>query len=90
MRNVIKYFLGCVFLIGCTKNQKLTGVNMVNFPDQPQTSLPALFANDKEELFLSWVKKVDDSTSFLKYSKLVNGAWKLPKGIVKGTNWFVN
>ena len=39
---------------------------------------------------MSWVEKVDDSTTQLKYARLINREWKEPQLILQGRDWFVN
>ena len=39
---------------------------------------------------MSWVEKVDDSTTQLKYAQLINGEWKEPQLIIQDRDWFVN
>jgi len=53
-------------------------------------SVPNLFKDEDDKIWLSWIEFQDDSTDVLKYAVLENGLWQSAQTISKGTNWFVN
>jgi hypothetical protein len=50
---------------------------------------PNLFAT-KDQLYMSWIEYLKDTTHALVYSKLKDGQWAQPITIAQGKNWFVN
>jgi len=83
----------CCFLliVSCAEKPKKEAalINYIDAPSGPNSSLPNLFSNKKHTL-MSWVEKVDDSTTQLKYARLINDVWKEPQLIIQGRDWFVN
>ena len=65
-------------------------IHQISSPTKTGSSLPVLFTNKKDEVFLSWVTKVNDSITQFNYSCLVDTNWKTAKEIIKGVDWFVN
>lgn len=51
---------------------------------------PNLFVSDQDDLYLTWVEYLDDTTDALYLSVLEHGVWESPKLIAKGSDWFVN
>ena len=80
-----------LILVSCTKDSKKEEpiVNYITSPGNIGSSLPYLYSNNSKTL-LSWVEKVNDSLSKLKFTELVKGKWQEPKEIITGTDWFVN
>lgn len=84
-----------IYFFACNneaKNEKspLTGeLKTLPSPAGTASAEPYLFADDKDNVFLSWIEK-KDKESQLKFSMLSNDQWDEPVTISKGTNWFVN
>lgn len=80
-----------LLIVSCAKKPKKEAalINYIDAPSGPYSSLPNMFSNTKHTL-MSWVEKVDDSTTQLKYARLINGEWKDPQLILQGRDWFVN
>lgn len=72
-----------------TKDKKPEIIQFIPFPGGTETLLPHLYSS-KEATMLSWVKKLNDSTSQLNYSYLIDENWGQPIEIVTGQDWFVN
>jgi hypothetical protein len=70
------------------RQQIAEGIISLPNPAKDSSSLPYLFSN-REQLFLSWVTKVDSIAS-LNYSELIGGKWTAPEAIASGSDWFVN
>lgn len=51
---------------------------------------PNLFVSERDEVFLSWVEYLNDTTDALVYSKLEGEQWSDTVEIARGSNWFVN
>ena len=83
----------CCFLliVSCAEKPKEEAalINYIDAPSGPNSSLPNLFSNTEHTL-MSWVEKVDDSTTQLKYARLIDGAWQEPQLIIQDRDWFVN
>ncbi len=80
-----------LLIVSCAEKPKKEAalINYINAPSGPDSSLPNMFSNTKHTL-MSWVEKVDDSTTQLKYARLINDVWKEPQLILQGRDWFVN
>jgi len=80
-----------LLIVSCAEKPKkeATLINYIDSPSGPYSSLPNMFSNTKHTL-MSWVEKVDDSTTQLKYARLINDVWKEPQLIIKDRDWFVN
>ncbi len=99
MLNACKYLIliGLILLSNAcldqSKKEKITKKEAVvltlKSPAKSSSSLPFLFANDSQ-LLLSWVEKIGDSLSVLKYAEMVDDVWQTPNEIIKNTDWFVN
>ena len=91
MRYVVCMFFSIVLFPGCTQKtkKKVDPITFVASPVGANSSLPFLYANEDKTL-LSWVEKVGDSLTELKYAELVNGEWQKPQAILQGSDWFVN
>jgi len=91
MRYKVVVFFSVVLFASCKQVAK-TKVEQIEFtasPAGPNSSLPFLYANEDKTL-LSWVEKVGDSLTELKYAELVNAEWQKPQRILQGSDWFVN
>lgn len=73
-----------------TRKKQKERVHIISSPTDKKSSLPFLFTNKKDKIFLSWVTKINDSISQLNYSHLLNNKWQKPNEILTGDNWFVN
>ncbi len=80
-----------LLIVSCAEKTKKEAalINYIDSPSGPYSSLPNMFSNTKHTL-MSWVEKVDDSTTQLKYARLINDAWKEPQLIIQDRDWFVN
>ncbi len=80
-----------LFLVSCAEKPKEEAalINYIDAPSGPNSSLPHMFSNTKHTL-MSWVEKVDDSTTQLKYARLIDAAWQEPQLIIQDRDWFVN
>jgi len=91
MRLVFVCFAALLLFISCGEipEKKEVIVHYIDAPSGPKSALPNIFSNTEHTL-MSWVEIVDDSTTQLKYARLINGEWKEPQLIVQGRDWFVN
>lgn len=64
-------------------------INYLNAPSSENSAQPFLFSS-KNQLFLSWTKKENDSVASLYYTSLKDTIWSEPQKIAGGSNWFVN
>lgn len=55
----------------------------------PGSAQPHLATGGSDELVLSWLEPMGDASA-LRYSTLVDGAWRQPSTLATGTDWFVN
>jgi hypothetical protein len=80
-----------LLIVSCGEKPKKEAalINDIDAPSGPYSSLPSMFSNTKHTL-MSWVEKVDDSTTQLKYARLINGEWNEPQLILQGRDWFIN
>ncbi|EAZ80350.1 hypothetical protein [Algoriphagus machipongonensis] len=77
-------------LFSCAESKKEdASLKAIPFPDTEQTSLPYLFTGSDGPV-ISWVKKLNDSTTELRYSQLTDNQWQVPKKITQGSDWFIN
>ncbi len=91
MRYTAVFFLSFLLFLSCKPEPKkeVALLQTMLSPAGSSSSLPFLFSNDDTTL-LSWVEKVGDSLTELKYAELLNDKWQEPKLIHQGTDWFVN
>jgi len=69
---------------------ELIELEPIAFPKMENAAMPSLFASDSN-LYISWVRIGNDTTSELYYSKLnPKMQWAMPQLINQGSNWFVN
>lgn len=87
------WLISILFLsLSCAENteqQERYKLRQLIVPTAENASIPFLFVSTRATL-LSWVEKVDDSVSRLRYSELKDGVWRRPHDILSGTDWFVN
>ncbi|GAA0894634.1 hypothetical protein GCM10009122_43150 [Fulvivirga kasyanovii] len=82
-----------LFAAACrqTSDDKVTDYKLTTLisPADTVSGEPYLYTSDQGDVYLSWVETSHDS-ALLKYSRLDQGQWSIPKTIAKGTDWFVN
>ncbi|WP_338229169.1 hypothetical protein [Algoriphagus taiwanensis] len=81
---------GLLFGFSCQNPEKTNWKpESIPFPGDLPASLPVLSASE-DQLLLSFVSSVNDSTSALFYSRWENESWSEPEMITQGQDWFVN
>lgn len=70
-------------------NEMLPDIIFQSSPAQSPSSVPHLFSDVNEEVYLSWIEQ-RDSLNVFKWSKLEGGKWSRSKEIASGNSWFVN
>jgi len=77
--------------IGCKPEVKkdIPLVQTLISPVGYNSSLPFLYSNADRTL-LSWMEKINDSVTELRYAELKDGVWQSPQRILQGSDWFVN
>ncbi|MAJ51594.1 MAG: hypothetical protein CMB82_08270 [Flammeovirgaceae bacterium] len=86
-------FIGCIiFFTSCIKEAGLlqNRVELVKGPTDESTSLPFLKVGEDHQLYLSWVKEIDDQASLYFASLKQGNNWSDAEVIASGKNWFVN
>ena len=78
------------FLISCSKKENLNSLNFENSPAGNNSELPYLTTGKDGFLYLSWVERVEQDATVLKYSRFVTNEWSIPEVIARGDDWFVN
>ena len=81
--------LSGIIFFSCQPNQNEFQITQIETPNQLGGE-GNLFASSNNQLYLSWVKYLNDSTDALVFSKLENEKWNEPLEIARGSNWFVN
>ena len=80
-------------LTACSSRQDKTSqssvVSYLESPAQKGSGEPFLFTDQDSIVYLSWIEKKGDESSF-KFSSLDNGKWTDPTTIATGNTWFVN
>ncbi len=93
MRNNFCLLLLCLVWTSCsTKKNGQDQTLLVNFftsPARPNSGEPFLFTDKNGTVYLSWIEKSDEKTSF-RISTLQNNQWSEPVIIASGNSWFVN
>ena len=51
---------------------------------------PRLFSDQQNQVYLSWIEHLNDSTVALQYAQLEKSSWHSHIEIARGQNWFVN
>lgn len=91
MRYAIGMLFSAILFVSCTQKpkEKVEPITVMASPAGAHSALPFLYTN-KAKTLLSWVEKVGDSLSALKYAELTNDAWQQPQTILQASDWFVN
>lgn len=91
MRYKLFVLFSVLLFVGCKQEIKkeVELVKSTVSPAGENSSLPFLFTN-KNKTLLSWVEKVGDTLTELKYTELLDGKWQKPHQILQGSDWFVN
>jgi hypothetical protein len=83
----------CVIGISCSPkkntNETILQINPITSPAKSNSAEPFLFTGKDSTVYLSWVEKSEDTSTF-KFSSLKNGVWSEPIIIASGNTWFVN
>jgi hypothetical protein len=69
-------------------NQQLV-IDPMESPAQVESGEPFLFTYQDSIVYLSWIEKKGDESTF-KFSSLEDGKWTTPSTIASGSTWFVN
>ncbi|MDZ7715023.1 MAG: hypothetical protein U5J95_02305 [Balneolaceae bacterium] len=78
------FFLISIIFISCSQNTELVT------PAPPNSKLPSLYADEHNNIILSWVESAQNGVTTLKYSQFKNNKWTNPKSISSGNDWFIN
>lgn len=92
MNNYI-FTLSIIFLLyNCGNNNLQEAGPKIEIIPSPSThgGESNLFVSETEQVYLSWVEYLNDSTDALLFSKLEDNQWSSPIEIARGNNWFVN
>ena len=78
----------------CQDENKSTDLNMGVLTELPtpskESATPNLFVSESGQVYLSWVKYLNDTTDALNYAVLEEKGWSTPQTIATGSDWFVN
>jgi hypothetical protein len=93
MKNKFYFLLLCIVGTACSvkksANEQPQQVNFLNSPAKSNSGEPFLFTDKDSTVYLSWIEKCKDKTTF-KFSSLKKGQWSEPVIIASGDTWFVN
>ena len=93
MKNRLCLLLLCIIGTACTLkktvNDQALQINSLTSPSNYNSGEPFLFTDKDSTVYLSWIEKSKDKTTF-KFSSLQNGQWSEPVTIASGNTWFVN
>ena len=78
-----------VFALAACSSRQSSVVSYLESPAQKGSGEPFLFTDQDSIVYLSWIEKKGDESSF-KFSKLDKGKWTDPTTIATGNSWFVN
>ncbi|MDF1866127.1 MAG: hypothetical protein P1U70_14940, partial [Saprospiraceae bacterium] len=84
MKKNILIFSIALFWLGC-KNDNSYQFREIETPSQ-SSGESNLFASENNEVYLSWVEYLNDTTDALLFSKLRKDQWSEPIEIARGTN----
>ena len=77
-------------LFGCQKSEeKKTSITEIPTASK-NGGEPNLFVSETDQIYLSWIEYLNDSTNALRFSILEKEEWSAPKTVATGSNWFVN
>ncbi|WP_462248727.1 hypothetical protein [Ekhidna sp.] len=87
-----QYFLLLIIFNFCTQRKEELPLKVDDFsnPSGSNSSLPYLIKGNDDQLYLSWVEKIDSNQVLFKYAILNSANWSEPELIAQGTDWFVN
>ena len=71
------------------KESQSSVISYLESPAQKGSGEPFLFTDQDSIVYLSWIEKRSDESSF-KFSSLDKGKWTKPTTIATGNTWFVN
>lgn len=84
------YLLPVIFLLSCQESKAPEAqFESLSFPVNGITAFPTL-NSDGENLLLSYLGELNDSTYGVFYSQLENDQFSSPKLITQGSDWFIN
>ena len=91
---IVISLITALILFGCNPKQssdveQKSPLTQLASPAVGNSSLPFLSKDQNNNLILSWVERMGDTTN-LKFSTFDNKSWSTPKTIASGSDWFVN
>lgn len=94
MKNSVSFFVLSIGLLAAcsTKTEEAKHqmtVSPLASPAQADSGEPFLFTFQDSVVYLSWIEKKDDESTF-KLASLAAGKWTTPITIASGSSWFVN
>lgn len=93
MTRFLNILMLIAILTSCDNSEKKGkyegSLKSLNSPVDSVSMAPYLFTDKNGSVYLSWIKKIKDS-SLLKFSVLKNEEWSEPATVISGRNWFVN
>lgn len=92
MIKILKILSLVFVLVSCIEKKDVKDMKAIGSMESPTIAVskqPFLFARD-DQLIMTWMQKVNDSTFALKYSMRDKNKWTKPVEITTGENWFVN
>jgi hypothetical protein len=82
--------VGLILIISLSScKQAVLEFQRIDIPSQ-NSSEPSLLKAHDGTIYLNWYEAIGNDITALKFSKLENHTWSVPKTIVTGDNWFVN
>lgn len=86
----ILYIFPLIFLLSCQRsNAPEAQFEPLSFPGNGTTAFPTL-NSDGENLLISYVGELNDTTYGVFYSQLENDQFSSPQLITQGSDWFIN
>ncbi len=88
----ISLIVGCMFFISCSEEAGLLQNKVKRFesPSDENSSLPFLKVGEDDQLYLSWIKEMENRSTLYFSSLKKENNWSDAEVIASGTNWFVN
>ena len=82
--------VGLILIISLSScKQAVLEFQRIDIPSQ-NSSEPSLLKAHDGTIYLNWYEAIGNDITALKFSKLENHTWSVPKTITTGDNWFVN
>lgn len=82
--------VGLILIISLSScKQAVLEFQRIDIPSQ-NSSEPSLLKAHDGTIYLNWYEAIGNDITALKFSKLENHTWSVPKTIATGDNWFVN